>query len=399
MKNKRLIAGALTLLLSLSLAGCDLSGVTVTNPTDNGTIQTEIPADPVKENDTEDVNENKTDKTEENEEDTTTTVNPASVASPEEIYSDVLEEVINYIATAEELTDGYTGIGEIVMYDGSEMAYKEIGFLEMDVTGDDIPELIIADPNYEFGASNILQLYTIVDGKAVQVVEGWARNKQYLLKDGRIYNEGSSGAGSSTCIVYKVNSDGTISVDECYFTDYASEDFYDIAVYKSNGSLNKDDAEKVDMSEEDFWLLQDSYLSQASEIEFIPLSNFTNSVVADEVWGENFVNVPYTLIDISTDEASATYVQIYANKEVKNVNVLKLSNIDFDNDGNMKYDAEVIGKTDIIKQFEAVLLKMNFMGDLPEYAISFTDDNGESIKVYTIGVSGMDGSIYLDEIE
>lgn len=44
-----------------------------------------------------------------------------------------------------------------------------------------------------------------------------------------------------------------------------------------------------------------------------------------------------------------------------------------------------------------LLLNMTFFGTLPYFGISYVDDSGETIS-YTINMSGMDGSVILDEI-
>lgn len=52
-------------------------------------------------------------------------------------------------------------------------------------------------------------MYTLHDDKPVLLIEGWARNRYYLLNDGTIYNEGSSGAAYTSFGIYRISEDGS----------------------------------------------------------------------------------------------------------------------------------------------------------------------------------------------
>lgn len=49
-----------------------------------------------------------------------------------------------------------------------------------------------------------------------------------------------------------------------------------------------------------------------------------------------------------------------------------------------------------LKAGQSVNMQMQFMRDLPEYAVSFTDALGERVKML-VTISGMDGSIGLSQ--
>ncbi|MCQ2542861.1 MAG: hypothetical protein MJ126_01760 [Lachnospiraceae bacterium] len=407
MRNKKLIASVLTVLLSFSLVGCDFNGVNLGGEKP-GMEQIEVSiADPVKDAEAEgekpEVKAEDTDEKENENNNQIETNNETTdyAGREEEIFTPVIDEVIEYIASEEiDYKDGYTGIEEVRMYSDVEETYEMISYAMLDLNEDGVKELLIGLPSEteEGYRANLLQVYTIIDGKAVIVLEGWGRNRHYLLNDGRIYSEGSSGAAYSSMSLCTLGADGDFIIDEYYFTDFDVDDPSELVVYKSlDGSVEVKTAEKADITVDDLWLLMDYYLGEIDQTPFWPLSRLTSDILAEEVASENMVMVDYVLVDDSTDEEYATYVQLYANKAIKDLKVMKISDIDFDDKG-MTFKSNVIKEIDSVDQFAAVLLKINSMGDMPEYAISYTNDKNEEM-VYTIGFSGMDGSVFLSKVE
>lgn len=79
------------------------------------------------------------------------------------------------------------GISELVVY------ADRIGYTTVDLDGNGVKELVIISFG-EYFDSALCEVYTKQDGEAVEVVQSWARGRFYLLTDGRLYVEGSSGA-------------------------------------------------------------------------------------------------------------------------------------------------------------------------------------------------------------
>ena len=76
--------------------------------------------------------------------------------------------------------------------------------------GNGIEELIIADTMQDDGGpwdNRILLMYTLHDDKPVLLIDGWARNRYYLLKDNTIYNESSSSAADTTFSTCRIAED------------------------------------------------------------------------------------------------------------------------------------------------------------------------------------------------
>ena len=121
------------------------------------------------------------------------------------------------------------GISEFIGYS------SHVGYAIEDLDGDGTAELVIEGMGTEDFSNGVLyDLYTLVNGKPVQIACSSARNRYYLRGDGRILNEGSSGAGHS---VYLINSiqDGALVPSESVFTYFDGQPT-DGYYYSSTGS-------------------------------------------------------------------------------------------------------------------------------------------------------------------
>ena len=92
---------------------------------------------------------------------------------------------------------------QLVYYDGND-----IGYMLLDINNDGTQELIIGLIGYDYTAS-ILDLYTISDNQLVQIISAGERNRYHLLRNGLIYNEGSSGATESVWSLYEFDAKST----------------------------------------------------------------------------------------------------------------------------------------------------------------------------------------------
>lgn len=109
-----------------------------------------------------------------------------------------------------------TGLKEIMHGDTPKKRLSRIGYCIEDVSGDGIPELMIGeiDNKSENKSTRIISLYTTVDGEARLArgyrlsINGWYRNRYYLLGNGLLYNEGSGGAANISRSVYRLSEDG-----------------------------------------------------------------------------------------------------------------------------------------------------------------------------------------------
>lgn len=85
-------------------------------------------------------------------------------------------------------------------YDVSEMIFytEHVGYAMMDLDGDGTEELLIAGMDYSnSGDPCLFEIVTLQGGAPVSVARSTIRSRLYLMTDGKLLNEGSSGATSS----------------------------------------------------------------------------------------------------------------------------------------------------------------------------------------------------------
>lgn len=83
-------------------------------------------------------------------------------------------------------------------------------------------------------------------------------------------------------------------------------------------------------------------------------------------------------------------------KNVTDFQVLSLSFADMDEYGYLTFEAEVIHMQEELTPENPAMVEMLFVGDMPEYAISYTDEDGIT-RFFTVELSGRDGSIVMQE--
>ena len=97
--------------------------------------------------------------------------------------------------------------GAAFEYDVSEWIeyFDHVGYALKDLDENGVPELIVAgiSPTYDPGPV-LFEVFTLENNTPVQLLTSWARSRNFLLPDNRIYNEGSNGAASSGFVLFKV---------------------------------------------------------------------------------------------------------------------------------------------------------------------------------------------------
>lgn len=121
--------------------------------------------------------------------------------------------------------------------------------------------------------------------------------------------------------------------------------------------------------------------------------NFTIVRVTDYFWLEYLEQYQYLVGD---DGEEAINVLIEPDKTITNVCVYKLTSYDY-NDEGLVCEGEVIGSVDEITSDNPLAILMSIPGDLPAYAITYTDENGDTFSK-SIEQSGRDGNLHLYDI-
>lgn len=113
----------------------------------------------------------------------------------------------------------------------------EDGYILRDTFNDGTKELYILTDDYVWKSADryepaylVVAVYTIKNNRPVRILQSWARNRNYLRKDGKIYNEGSSGAAYSTYELISVTGDH-LSQERVLSRDGGLEDELQIVWY------------------------------------------------------------------------------------------------------------------------------------------------------------------------
>ena len=102
------------------------------------------------------------------------------------------------------------------------------------------------------------------------------------------------------------------------------------------------------------------------------------------------------LYSVCSDSDYAVDVVVSSNKKVTDVHVLSLTYVDMDENGQIVYSGTDMDVFEELIPGTPLRITMEFVGDMPSVGISYVDEKGER-KLKAIGMSGRDGSIYLEE--
>lgn len=106
------------------------------------------------------------------------------------------------------------GVSEMILY------ASHAGYAKIDLDGNGVEELIIAGIGYDIpDEPYIFEIFTIQNDTAVSVGQSRARSRLYLMQDGKIFNEGSSGAAYSNFSVMQLSGTELRFLNGLYTTD------------------------------------------------------------------------------------------------------------------------------------------------------------------------------------
>ena len=140
-------------------------------------------------------------------------------------YANVIEKYREYYKNGVKTEPGASaaGVSEISAF------CNHIGYTYKDLNDDRIPELIIADcgsSKYGFADNMMLDLYTLVNNKAIGIAASRARDRYYLRTDNSIYNYGSCGAGHNIWSLHRLEKGKLRAVENVFNYYYIENDSY-----------------------------------------------------------------------------------------------------------------------------------------------------------------------------
>ncbi|MBE6573044.1 MAG: hypothetical protein E7652_01470 [Ruminococcaceae bacterium] len=339
--------------------------------------------------------------------DTTSSENNAS-PDYKEIYKDIITEYHEYVKSGidndTDVPEGMTGIAESMR--NHDYPEEALGFSIKDINGDAIPELLFGE-TYVYQAdtsSQILALYTLVDGEPQFVFESWSRYRFYITNDNKIYTEGFSGAlFSSVELITLPQNSSKLEYVECYFTDIKEDDTENVYYFSNpTGEFDQSAEDTVEITSEEYQSFTELMGSKLISIDFFPFTYYESSL-------NNTDNVrvqyeKYTFCDTDDIEFFEAYTGEYSNsliltayENVTDLKIIKLNEGTITDNGTAVFDEEIIYSKEEFKKDDMLKITVSFGEILPHYAISYIDSNGSEFKkgIYD---SMMDGSVYLAQL-
>ena len=134
----------------------------------------------------------------------------------------------------------------------------------------------------------------------------------------------------------------------------------------------------------------------------------------DEYPLEQFYDVPVYVMDMGEDEEELEYYEPYYTvntaededepavtmmftflRPVRDVGVMVMFDQEFDEDGNMGYNADCVQWWETLDSQERILVKHVFEGDMPDLGISFICEDDGTQYDFAVDMSGYDGELIL----
>lgn len=192
------------------------------------------------------------------------------------VYEVILGKEAGDVAGSELLSPG---VQEAHIGRTTEEVLSHVGYALYDVDGNGVQELIVADIGEEMYGSRILNMYTIQEDKPVTIIDGWVRNRYYILNDGRIYNEGSGGSAYNFFVTYRVGADGcSLELIDYYFSDYKDKDAFAVGevswFHNTTGEGAVEKSELMEWENDEDLKLQEEFEAQVMPLKLTFFSDY-----------------------------------------------------------------------------------------------------------------------------
>lgn len=292
---------------------------------------------------------------------------------------------------------GETGLQEQRIGVSPEEALGNVGYALKDLNGDGSPELLLAQiDRQEQGScygSTLLSVHTLIQGRPSLCLEGWARNRYYLLPDGSLLNQGSGGAAYSCLGLYKLSEEeNTLQCLDFFFT--WEEEGQVVTYHNSDGAweVPHEGNEKLEL---DLWQMSEILEKDVQALELTPFSEYqqqTHPSLLQPVWYPYDTAEGLRQVTLSDSEYSTLIALCPYHGSITKLELLGLELEELDEEGHARFRETVLETIDALSPGEPVVVRLEFGCTLPNFGFRYTDNTG-SAHAFSLQQSGMDGSL------
>ncbi|MBR3997584.1 MAG: hypothetical protein IKI93_04490, partial [Clostridia bacterium] len=330
----------------------------------------------------------------------------------EALYKPVIDEFFR-LASGEydenNIPEGGTSLLEGNGWNRNNAMLWDSGCMIRDLSGDGVPELLIgsaAGEEYDAVAGTMIYaLFTISDGQPKLTLEGAYRNAYCILEDGSIFNQGSGGAIYSIFGLYDLTADGTaLTCRDYWFTHEKDGNFEDIRCWhNTTGEMDPAVSEELSMTLDEFWAKEEELAMQRKVLDLITFAEYggvekpayPENPTVSAVYGNDYTGEYDSFA--ADDGDYAVDVVFTTDGTVRNFKVLSLTLNEITDDGYVSFFFEDLYAYGELTPDKGLAIKMSLPETIPFYGISYTDGTGAD-RVFSVNLSGFDGSVYLAEI-
>ena len=332
------------------------------------------------------------------------------VLSPEEylwIYQDILDDAYLFIAEDEGenfVFEGRVGLWEKLQGKNSEEFLENIGYAITDISGDGIPELIVAEINPkkdDISGSEVIVMYTLNETYPQYVMESFEGRSYIYVGENRFYMQETTEDGGSSFGMFRLESDGTgLICEDFYFT---SDSGTKPMKYYQNSSGRKDvkSSKELSIKKEEIQKIQSKMKAGITELSLKSFYEYSaigrkNVQFQVKLINDSVKRLLEPFEYFAAEEGEYTSEVLFRpHAEVKNVKILSLEYI-FDESGkNVKVESKVLHHYDKLTPEKPLVVKVAFYEFYPRYGISFEDADGT--WQFGVDISAKDGSLVIDE--
>ena len=192
----------------------------------------------------------------------------------EKLYEPVFSELDELFQNGYDYDKEYhyvpMGVIENIMYNDPDLVQKGIGYIFLDINGDDISELLIGE-NVTDGMTNVKYAilyggYSLIDDQPFCFLDGYARSSYQWMGNGKFFYFGSNSAFSSMYGVCSLDPNGQdLLWDDFYFSE--ERDGESVYFHNTTGIVDMEQSEELDVDGQDFWNKMDEFPAEAIEFE------------------------------------------------------------------------------------------------------------------------------------